>query len=94
MANFEDLDLIVQNLVSYFTGSYMVLAIVFVSFFILVLLARGVDVRYATIFSLPFIGFFVAIGWFGSIGSAQWIVNLVLIIVSVFYAWAVIKFTT
>jgi type IV secretory pathway VirB2 component (pilin) len=94
MANFEDFNLIFQNLVSYFTGSYPILAILIVVVFILVLLARGVDFRYSAIFVIPLIGFFVAIGWFGSIGAAQWVVNLILIVVAFFYGAAIIKLTT
>lgn len=94
MANFEDLNLIFENLVSYFTGSYTVLAIIILSIFMLVLLARGLSLRYASLFLLPFAGFFVAIGWFGNLGLSQWIVNLILIVVGLFYAWAVIRITT
>lgn len=94
MANFEDFNLIIQNLVNYFTGSYPILAILIIIVFVLVLLARGIEFRFATLFTLPLIGFFVAIGWFGNIGAAQWIVNLALIVAAFFYGAAIIKFTT
>lgn len=94
MTNFEDFNLIFENLVSYFTGSYVVLSVLLIIIFMLVLLARGLDFRYTTIFSLPLVGFFVAIGWFGSIGTAQWIVNLILLVVAFAYGTAILKITT
>lgn len=94
MTNFEDFNLIVQNLVSYFTGDYVVLSILVVVVFVMVLLARGLDLRYASLFTLPLVGFFVAIGWFGTVGAASWIVNIVLLVVAVFYGLAVIKIST
>ena len=91
MTNFEDFNLIVNNLVVYFTGSYAILAGLMGISFLLILISRGLDLRYATLLTLPLLGFFAAIGWFGSI---SWVVNLVLILVAFFYGFAVLKLTT
>jgi len=94
MTNFESFSLVWENLVEYFFGSYIALSIFLILIFMVVLLARGLDFRFATLFALPLVGFFVAIGWFGSLGAAQWIVNLVLIGVGFIYAFAVLRLTT
>lgn len=91
MTNFTDFTIIFDNLVEYFTGNYAILAGAIILIFLLTLLAAGLDVRYSTIFALPLVAFFVMIGWFGIAGASSWIINLGLIIVSVFYAFAVIK---
>lgn len=93
MTNFTDFSIVWENLVAYFTGSYAILAMFIVGLFFLVLLARGLDIRYSSIFTLPLVGFFVAIGWFGMFGVAQWIVNLGLIVVAFFYGFAILKIT-
>ena len=48
-----DFNLIFENMVTYFTGSYPILSIVILFVFILTLLARGIDFRYSVLFILP-----------------------------------------
>lgn len=91
MTNFTDLNVILDNLVLYFTGSYAILGVVLSTILLLVLLVRGFDFRYASVFTLPLLGAFVAIGWFGSVDSAQWIVNLGLVVIAFFYGAALLK---
>lgn len=91
MTNFEDLNLILDNLVNYFTGSYLILGLLLCLGYMLVLMAKGLDFRYSTVLTLPLIGLFLAIGWFG---AAHWILNLALLVVAFFYALAVLKLTT
>ena len=94
MLNFNDLNILLDYLVKYFTGSYMVLALFICFVFIIILMVRGLDVRYSVTFALPLFGFFVAIGWFGTVTNSQWIVNMALIIVSVIYGTAIFKLLT
>jgi len=91
MTDFQDLTLITDNLVQYLTGSYELAALFIIIIFILILLGRGINIKYATTFTLPLMGFFVVIGWFGEITNSQWIVNLGLIVVSIIYGIAVIS---
>lgn len=92
--NFEDLNVLNENLVQYFTGSYVTLGLFICLIFLVVLLARGLDIRYAVTFTLPLLGFFVAIGWFGEVTNNQWIVNVALIAVSIIYGTAIVKLST
>lgn len=94
MTDFEDFNLVLDTLVQYFTGSYAFLGIAFIAVFFLIMVARGLDIRYASVFTLPFVGFFVAVGWFGPFGETQWIVNLLLLIVGLFYGFAIVKIMT
>jgi len=94
MTDFIDLNLIFDNLVMYFTGSYGMLGLLLSFFLLLIFLGRGLDFRYATIFVIPFLGFTVAIGWFGDVTNSQWIVNLALVVASLFYGVAILKITT
>lgn len=82
---------LVDILVTYFTGSYAVLGMFIGFFFGFFLLVLTNDIRVSIITSVPVFGFFVAAGWFGSIVNSEWIVNLLLIIVAVFYGYAVSK---
>lgn len=94
MTDFETLNILFVNLVQYLTGSYIILGLLICVIFLIILLSRGLDVRYAVTFTLPLLAFFVAIGWFGTITNNQWIVNLGLIVVSVIYGTAIVKLST
>ncbi len=93
MTNFTDFNVLLDNLVLFFTGSYAILAVLLSAILLLVLLVRGFDFRYATAFTLPLLGAFVGIGWFGDVESAQWIVNLGLVVLAFFYGAALLKFS-
>lgn len=92
--DFENLNVLNENLVQYFTGSYVTLGLLICLIFLLVLLSRGLDVRYAVTFTIPLLGFLVAIGWFGTITNNQWIINVGLIVVSIIYGTAIVKLST
>ena len=82
---------VVDILVTYFTGTYAVLGMIIGIIFAFFLLVLTKDIRVSIITSVPVFGFFVAAGWFGSIMNAEWIVNLLLIVVAVFYGYAISK---
>lgn len=90
MTNWNDLTIVGDNLVSYFTGSYAVLAAFITLFFLLLLLARGLEFRYATLFVLPIVGGFSVIGWLGS----SWVVQVALLVIGLMYGFAVVRLTT
>lgn len=94
MTSFTDLNILIDNLVQYFTGSYVILGLLICLVFLLVLISRGLDVRYSVTFTIPLLGFLVAIGWFGTVTNNQWIINIGLIVVSVIYGTAIVKLTT
>lgn len=93
MTNFTDFNIVFENLASYFAGDFATLALSCIILFVLILLVSGLDFRYSTLFALPLTAFFVFIGWFGSVGDSQWIINIGLIIVSFGYALAILKLT-
>lgn len=94
MTNFESLNLIFDNLVVYWTGNYAILGFFMITFFILLIMSQGIDFRYATVVVLPLVGLFTAIGWFSTLTDGHWILNAFLIMVSLFYAFALLRFTT
>jgi hypothetical protein len=95
MTNFTDFNLVFDNLAKYFTGSYGMLALFIMIIFMVLLLSRGLDLRYVITFMLPLIGVFVTIGWFGDLGMFQtWILNMALLIVAIIYGITVTRLTT
>ncbi len=92
--NFEDLNILFVNTVQYLTGSYLYLGLFLCLVFLLILMGRGLDIRYSISATIPLLGFFVAIGWFGTVTNNQWIVNVGLIVVSIIYGTAVVKLST
>lgn len=94
MTEWSNFNLVFENLVQYFTGSYGVLALFFVGAFMFALMSRGLDFRYASILSMPLLGLFVLIGWFGVSAGSSFILNAALIIVGVFYSIAMVRMTT
>jgi len=95
MTNFEDFQIITTNLITYFTGTTTILAFLLIGLFFLVMIVRGLDFRYAAVFTLPLLGFFAGIGWFGVISNGgQWIVNIGLVVVAFFYGAALLKLTS
>lgn len=85
--NFIDLNIIFELLVTYFTGTYGVLALTLTIFFILVLTGFGLDFRTSLVMSLPILAGFTAAGWFG----VDWIFYIVLIAVAFIYGAALLK---
>jgi len=75
----------------YFTGSYAVTGLFIALFFGFIILVLTRDIRISIVTSLPVLGFFVMAGWFGTLVSSEWIVNLILIVMAIFYGYAVSK---
>lgn len=94
MTDFTDLNLITDNLVSYWTGNYTILALFIIVIFMLIIMSRDVDFRYAVVFVLPLAGLFLAIGWFNTVPNNEWIINTFLIVVSMIYGFAFLRLTT
>jgi len=91
MTDFTDLSFITDQLTQYFTGDRIVLALFIMFVFFIAFIARGVPPEMSLILLLPLAGFFLAIGYFGVVTNAQWIVNIILVGVGAIYGWAVIK---
>ena len=94
MTNFEDFNIILELLVQYVFGSYPIFATIVIALFLITILMKGIDLRFAIMFAIPLVGAFVYTGWFGINETYQWIVNLFLIVGSMIYATAIIKLTT
>lgn len=94
MTTFENLNILNENLVQYFTGSYVTLGLLICVIFAIVLLTNGLDFSYVVTMTIPLLGFFVAIGWFGTVTNNQWIINAGLLVVSVIYGTAIVKLST
>ena len=85
-----------ENLVQYWTGTTIALAIGLIVLFLIIFLALGVEFRYALVFLLPMVVAFGAAGWFNSVtgGSVTWVVNLFLLIVALIFGFAFWKAMT
>lgn len=96
MTEWLALELLKENLVTYFTGSTLILAIAIWVFAIIIFLAIGMDFRYALTLTIPLIGAFLIGGWLvTSTGVAvSWIVNAAIIVVALFIAWVFIRLMT
>ena len=94
MTNFEDLSIIIDNIVQYLTGSFEATGLLICFIFLVIMLARNIEIGYAITFLMPLMGFFVVIGWFGQVTNNQWIINILLIIVSLIYGTAVVTLTS
>ena len=88
MTDWTAFNLIRDNAVAHFFGDYVTLAFVLTALFIIILVGAGIDFRYAIVFSLPIVGGFAAIGYFGSFG---WIVNAFLIVIGLIYGFVLIR---
>lgn len=87
MTNWIDLSLLPQLLVTYYTGSYGILALAISILFLLVMIGLGLDFKAGLVFTLPILAGFTAAGWF----NVDWILYLGLIAVSFIYGAALIK---
>lgn len=94
MTDFNDLNFILDNLVQYFTGDRVILSLFLLFLFFVAFVSLGIQPQFALVLVLPLLGFFVAIGYFGVVDKAQWIVNLTLVAVGAVYGWAVIRLMT
>jgi len=71
-----------------FTGSYAITGLTLSAILIGLLLATGLEFKYALPVSLPVIGGFVAAGWFG---EYDFFINVILIIVAIIYGTVMMK---
>lgn len=84
----NDLNLISDNLVEYFFGTQLALAIGVLSFFYTVMIGSGIDFRVATVSMLPLLAGYTIGGVFG---ANVWILHVAIIIVGFIYTSALIK---
>lgn len=87
-AEINAITLLGDNIAQYVLGSYTMLAIVVVAFFLLLLLSTGMEIKYSVVLTLPLIAIYYVGGWFA---SATYIYNISLFVISLIYAFAVIK---
>ena len=94
MTNFADIGVVYNLLVQYFFGNFTTLALFVVIGFVLLMLSAGLDFKYSILFSLPLLAGIVFAGWLGGAVDNQWVINMGLLVVSVGYAFAVIKISS
>lgn len=94
MTDFEDFQIIIDNLVMYFTGTHEILGILICTIFFFILISRGIEAKYSVIFTLPLLAAFIMAGWFVALGNPQWIINLGLMLISIIYGTAIVKLMT
>ena len=82
---------LVDIFVTYFTGSYAIAGVFIAAVFAFTMLVLTRDIRISLALSLPVFGFFVLAGWIGTVVNAEWIINLILIVLGLFYGRAVLK---
>jgi len=87
-AELDAVALVGDNIAQYALGSYTVLSIVMVFLVLMLLLGAGLELKYATVLSLPILAIYFVGGWFT---NASYVYNIGLFIVSLIYAFAVIK---
>jgi hypothetical protein len=80
-----------DNLITYYFGSALMFGVGILLAFFIFLLITGIDVRYAILFSLP-LGAGMLLG--GAFGNAGWVYNVLLLVVSIVYAYAIMKIFT
>lgn len=84
----NDFNVLYENLAIYLFGSYEITGLFMTIFVLLAFGLSGLPMRFAFILILPIISGFVVAGFFGSF---TWIINSLLIIIGILYAYAVIK---
>ena len=96
MTDWIAFDTIKENMVQYFTGSLLILAIAIVSLAFIIFLAYGMDFRYALAFTLPLLGAFYVAGWMinSSGENLGWVVNIAIMVLGLAVGWVFIKIAT
>ena len=82
---------LVDIFVTYFTGSLAIAGVFISSVFAFTLLVLTRDFRMSIALTLPVFGFFVLAGWLGTVLNSEWIINLILMVLGLFYGRAVLK---
>ena len=85
--NWGDVNTLVALVVQYYTGNTTIFAFLVAVIFLMILVVRGVPFSYASVFTLPVLAGFIALGYI----STNWILGVALIIVAFFYAKAILK---
>jgi hypothetical protein len=88
MMEFANLAVITDYLVMYFAGNELILGLSLSFLFLLIFVARGVPLKYSFAIILPVLLTFNLVGVFG---TNVWVVNIVLLIVSILYGIAMLK---
>lgn len=88
MTDWIAFNLIRDNMINNFFGDYVTFALVLSVLFLIMLVSIGIEFKYSIVFTLPIVGGFAALGYFGSFG---WIVNALLIVIGLIYGFVLIK---
>lgn len=88
MTSWESFRYLHEVLVVYYFGSDVMFTSATMLLFLLWMLASGLDVRYAVAFTLPLGGALALAGWFG---TADYAINIMLLIAAVVYGVAILK---
>lgn len=80
-----------DNLVGFYFGSTTFFFVALLLLFFILLIVSGVDFRYALLFSLPLVAGMSLGGAFGAVG---WVYSVALLVVSIVYAYAILKIFT
>jgi hypothetical protein len=91
MASWTIFNDLLDVLVTYFFGSVTLFSVTLLAFMLVLFLAVGMPVRYAFPSILPLAAGLSLAGFFGAEG---WIINLILIVVGLIYAYTVIRLTS
>jgi hypothetical protein len=78
-------------LIQYYFGSSIVLASVILLVMLIGFLSLGVPLRYVAAFLIPLAGGLTLGSWFG---TAEWVLNVFLIVVGILYSYSIIKMTS
>ena len=73
MTDFNDLNFILDNLTQYFTGDRVILALFIIFIFFMTFIAVGLSPEISLVLILPLGGFFLAIGYFGIVDKALYL---------------------
>ena len=89
MTAWTDFQVIQELLVTGFFGTEAILSgVLFFGFFIM--FAVRLDIRQATVLTLPLLGGFAVGGW---LGANVWVLNLLLMVIGLMYAAVVMRLT-
>lgn len=85
--NWEDVNTLINLVIQYYTGNSTIFAIVISALFLMAFIVRGIDIKYASLFTLPVIAGFMTLGYI----SSNIILMILALIIALFYARAVLK---
>lgn len=91
MTSWASLSIFQDILVSFYFGSLFAYYAGIGLFFVVALSMAGIDFRLALVFSLPLIGAFTL---YGAFGAHTWLGAILLLLVAIFYAYAIIDIFT